>query len=85
MYILDTDHLGILQRQRGPEYDRLAHRLATVSASDVFVTIISFHEQIRRIHRLGTSYDRATHFQASRDWSRRVGCHRHDGDRCFFS
>jgi len=46
MYILDTDHLGVLQRQRGPEYDRLSEKLAAVPASDVFVTIVSFHEQI---------------------------------------
>ena len=46
MYILDTDHIGILQRQRGPEYDRLSKRLAQIAASDVFVTIVSFHEQI---------------------------------------
>lgn len=46
MYIIDTDHIGILQRQRGPEFDRLVKRLGDIPASHVFVTIVSFHEQI---------------------------------------
>jgi tRNA(fMet)-specific endonuclease VapC len=46
MYILDTDHIGLLQRQRGPEYDRRSKKLATIPATDIYVTIISFHEQI---------------------------------------
>ena len=47
MFILDSDHLSILQRQ-GPadEYRNLANRIAAYSASHFFVTIISFHEQV---------------------------------------
>jgi tRNA(fMet)-specific endonuclease VapC len=46
MYILDTDHVGILQRASGPEYGVLAQRIALYSQADFFVTIVSFHEQI---------------------------------------
>lgn len=46
MYILDTDHLGILQRQRGMDYDRVRRKIAQIGESDIYVTIISFHEQV---------------------------------------
>ena len=46
MYILDSDHLSILQHERGPEFDNLAKSCAGFPASDFFVTIISFHEQV---------------------------------------
>jgi tRNA(fMet)-specific endonuclease VapC len=45
MYILDSDHLSILQRQQGIEYDNLFVRCSRLKAVDFFVTIISFHEQ----------------------------------------
>ena len=44
MFVIDTDHLGILQRRRGEEFDCLTKRIAEVGDSDVYVTIISFHE-----------------------------------------
>lgn len=47
MFILDTDHLGILQRQRGPEFQALASRLRQYEESQFFVTIVSFQEQIQ--------------------------------------
>jgi tRNA(fMet)-specific endonuclease VapC len=47
MFILDTDHLGILQRQRGQEFETLAGRLKRHNESQFFVTIISFPEQIQ--------------------------------------
>lgn len=46
MYILDSDHLSILQRERGPEFGNLVKRCAGFQAGDFFVTIISFHEQV---------------------------------------
>lgn len=45
MYVLDSDHLSILQRKYGNSYDVLARRLSAARPSDVFVTIITFHEQ----------------------------------------
>lgn len=46
MFVLDTDHLGILQRRRGSEFDRLTNRIASVAETEIYVTIISFHEQV---------------------------------------
>ncbi len=46
MYILDTDHVGILQRGTGPEYLALSRRISRQSQTDLYVTIVSFHEQL---------------------------------------
>ena len=46
MYLLDTDHLSLLQRS-GEGAQRLLARLADVSADEVAVTIISYEEQTR--------------------------------------
>lgn len=45
MYVLDSDHLSLLQRQSGDDYRVLASRCQAIPAADFFVTIISFHEQ----------------------------------------
>jgi len=46
MYLLDTDHLGILQGRVQPEVSRLLSRMARYSQADFFVSIVSFHEQV---------------------------------------
>jgi tRNA(fMet)-specific endonuclease VapC len=46
MFVLDTDHLAILQRQSAPQFGVLAHKIAQYSETSFFVTIVSFHEQI---------------------------------------
>lgn len=46
MYILDTDHIGVLQRKSDPLYGVLSQRISQHSQSDFYVTIVSFHEQI---------------------------------------
>lgn len=46
MFILDTDHIGVLQRKRGSGYQRLRQKLDSTNETDVYVTIISFHEQV---------------------------------------
>jgi tRNA(fMet)-specific endonuclease VapC len=46
VYLLDTDHIGILQRQTGTEYVNLSQHLLYVPASDVFTSIVSFQEQV---------------------------------------
>ena len=45
MFVLDSDHLSLLQRQSGNDYRILAARCQAIPAADFFVTIISFHEQ----------------------------------------
>jgi tRNA(fMet)-specific endonuclease VapC len=46
MYLLDTDHFGILQRTSEPELTRVSARIQRCQPGDVFVSIISFHEQV---------------------------------------
>ena len=46
MYVLDTDHLGILQRVSNPHYAALSRRISRHVQSDFHVTIVSFHEQV---------------------------------------
>jgi tRNA(fMet)-specific endonuclease VapC len=47
MYILDTDHLSILERGTGPEAQKLLGRLAGVGSELVATTIITYEEQTR--------------------------------------
>jgi tRNA(fMet)-specific endonuclease VapC len=47
MVILDTDHVTILEKGSGEEYDRLQARLRQVPSSSRWSTIISFEEQSR--------------------------------------
>ncbi len=49
-YLLDMDHLSILQQQSGQEYLALAARLAQHSPSDLALSIVSFHEQVLGCH-----------------------------------
>jgi tRNA(fMet)-specific endonuclease VapC len=44
-FLLDTDHISILQRQSGAEYRRLIARVAQVPRVDLAFCIVSFHEQ----------------------------------------
>jgi tRNA(fMet)-specific endonuclease VapC len=46
MYILDTDHLSLIQRN-GQEGKRILTRLATVEKAEVAVTVITYEEQVR--------------------------------------
>lgn len=46
MYVLDTDHVGILQRVSDLDYAALSRRMSQHAQSDFYVTIVSFHEQI---------------------------------------
>ena len=46
MFLLDTDHIGIVQRQTMPEFPRLLSRLEAYDPTVFFVSIISFHEQV---------------------------------------
>ncbi|MHB8900128.1 MAG: type II toxin-antitoxin system VapC family toxin [Thermoguttaceae bacterium] len=46
MFLLDTDHLGIIQRRSTPEHANLTLRMRQHRLQDFFVSIISFHEQV---------------------------------------
>lgn len=47
MFVLDTDHITLLERGESVEAKRLLSRLAGVSEGEVATTIISFEEQTR--------------------------------------
>jgi tRNA(fMet)-specific endonuclease VapC len=49
-YLLDTDHLSILQRQTGKAYSNLATRMAHHPLSDFAVSIVTFQEQMLGCH-----------------------------------
>lgn len=44
LYVLDTDHLVILQRQTETAYSNLTGRLRQEDPRDIWVSIVSFHE-----------------------------------------
>jgi tRNA(fMet)-specific endonuclease VapC len=46
MFLLDTDHLGIIQGRTQPEFDRLWARMVAFPRQAFYVSIISFHEQV---------------------------------------
>jgi tRNA(fMet)-specific endonuclease VapC len=49
-YLLDTDHLSILQRQMGKDYSNLSTRMAHYPLSDFAVSTVTFHEQMLGSH-----------------------------------
>ena len=46
-YVLDTEHLVVLQRRTQPAFAKLTERLRREDPSDIFVSVISFHEQMQ--------------------------------------
>src|SRR5437016_6121891 len=46
MFLLDTDHLTIIQWQTQPDYSRLRQRMSRYPANAFYVSIVSFHEQV---------------------------------------
>jgi len=49
-FLLDTDHISILQWQSGPEYAALSARIAQHPPTDLGFCIVSFHEQALGCH-----------------------------------
>lgn len=46
MYLLDTDHLGILQSANAPGHGNLYRRLREHANAGMFVSVVSFQEQV---------------------------------------
>ena len=47
MFLLDTDHLVVLQRcSPQPEYDHLNRRMATFGVDDFAISVVTVHEQM---------------------------------------
>lgn len=49
-YLLDTDHLSILQRQAGRDYINLSTRMAQYPLSEFAISTVTFHEQMLGSH-----------------------------------
>lgn len=49
-YLLDTDHISVLQQQSGPAYVALSSRISTHARSELALSVISFHEQALGCH-----------------------------------
>lgn len=49
-YLLDTDHLSILQRRAGPEYLQLSAWMAQFTSFDFACCVVSLHEQVLGAH-----------------------------------
>jgi len=47
MYILDTDHISLVERGTGADAQRLRFRLAALTLQERATTIITFEEQMR--------------------------------------
>jgi hypothetical protein len=47
MFLLDTDHIVVIQQCAEPEFNRLSVRMARQSSDDFFTPIASFHEQVQ--------------------------------------
>jgi tRNA(fMet)-specific endonuclease VapC len=46
VFVLDTDHLGIIQDRTEPEFSVLTGRMRQHRLEDFYVTIVSFQEQV---------------------------------------
>ena len=46
MFLFDTDHVVIAQQKTLPEFDHLIRRVQEQNPLDLFVSVISFHEQV---------------------------------------
>ncbi|MEZ6061730.1 MAG: type II toxin-antitoxin system VapC family toxin [Planctomycetaceae bacterium] len=47
MFVFDTDHLSLLQRDNGRSTSHLVSRLDECDEADFWVSIVSFHEQFQ--------------------------------------
>jgi tRNA(fMet)-specific endonuclease VapC len=56
-YLFDTDHLSILQKSTGQDYQRLSQKMDKIPISDFAISIITVHEQLLGSH---TYINRAT-------------------------
>jgi len=49
-YLLDTDHISMLQWKSEPAFTQLSARLAQLSPDDYGVSVVSLHEQSLGCH-----------------------------------
>jgi tRNA(fMet)-specific endonuclease VapC len=49
-YVLDTDHISLIQRKQNPEYQAIQANFALHGSDEIFLSIVSFHEQVLGAH-----------------------------------
>jgi tRNA(fMet)-specific endonuclease VapC len=49
-YVLDTDHISLIQRKQNPEYRAIQANFALHASDEIFLSIVSFHEQVLGAH-----------------------------------
>ncbi|HKA05731.1 MAG TPA: type II toxin-antitoxin system VapC family toxin [Gemmataceae bacterium] len=49
-YVLDTDHISLIQRKQNPEYLAIQSKFALHVSDEIFLSIVSFHEQVLGAH-----------------------------------
>ena len=49
-YLFDTDHLSILQKSTGTDYENLSRRMAKSPISDFAISMVTVHEQFLGSH-----------------------------------
>ena len=49
-YLLDTDHISILQRQTGPDFARLSARVSREPRIDLGSSVVGLHQQVLGCH-----------------------------------
>jgi len=49
-YLLDTDHLSLIQRPAGEAGRKVATRLASFASTDIAISVISLHEQLMGVN-----------------------------------
>jgi tRNA(fMet)-specific endonuclease VapC len=49
-YLLDTDHISVLQQPSGSAYGTLSARIAQHPPTDLALSVVSFHEQVLGCH-----------------------------------
>jgi tRNA(fMet)-specific endonuclease VapC len=49
-YLFDTDHLSILQKSTGQDYQILSQRMEQIPIADFAISIITIHEQLLGSH-----------------------------------
>ena len=46
MYLLDTDHVVVLQSRPQGDFERLVDRMSRYEAGDFYIPVVTFHEQM---------------------------------------
>jgi tRNA(fMet)-specific endonuclease VapC len=49
-YLLDTDHLSILQKSTGADYENLSERMARIPIREFAISVVTIHEQLLGSH-----------------------------------